>query len=296
LDFFFWELFRPIRAENGEFRWPGVPARQGSQPYLSEISRFFSCGAFSRTLNAPAAVLPSPFASCFFSLCALFLSHTSIMGFCCCRCSVLLHTQVDVGMPPRNGQRPAAKKKSVRPTLLLLCGRRRGAAGGGARRPVALRRSRAPSARSWRSGPPTCRSPAIARMLGRCSLRLLPGPRSGFFHRSFHSCWLCRVAVQDASSPSKCSSGETPCTPNLGDTLRAVLLRGAVPVDVGVVARTRHTRPRGIRRQFAQRGLPNPRLRSTLLPPVLPNKQLGQQKGRCCGGESSLLRVRFSEC
>ena len=138
--------------------------------------------------------------------------------------------------------------------------------------------------------------PVIARMLGRCSLRLLPDPRSGFFHCSFHSCWLCRVAVQDASSPSKCSSGETPCTPNLGDTLRAVLLRGAVPVDVGVVARTRHTRPRGIRRQFAQRGLPNPRLRSTLLPPVLPNKQLGQQKGRCCGGESSLLRVRFSEC
>jgi hypothetical protein len=158
LDFFFWELFRPIRAENGEFRWPGVPARQGSQPYLSEISRFFSCGAFSRTLNAPAAVLPSPFASCFFSLCALFLSHTSIMGFCCCRCSVLLHTQVDVGMPPRNGQRPAAKKKSVRPTLLLLCGL-------SGRREKHLRRRPTPPRHSCASRHSTGKTSSLVRML-----------------------------------------------------------------------------------------------------------------------------------
>jgi hypothetical protein len=59
-------------------------------------------------------------------------------------------------------------------------------------------------------------------------------PKVGLLSSLFrcHSCWLCRVAVQDASSPSKSRSGETPCSPNLGDTLRAVLLRGAVPVDV----------------------------------------------------------------
>jgi hypothetical protein len=120
LDFFFWELFRPIRAENGELRWPGVPARQRSQPRSCRRSRDFSCRAFPWSLNAPAAVLPSPFASCFF-LARLFCCHT-LPSVSAVAVALLLHTQVDVGMPPRNGQRPAAKKKSVRPTLLLLCG------------------------------------------------------------------------------------------------------------------------------------------------------------------------------
>jgi hypothetical protein len=75
LDFFFWELFRPIRAENGEFRWPGVPARQGSQPYLSEISRFFPVERFPGHSMLPPQFSRRHSLHAFFP-CAPFFCHT----------------------------------------------------------------------------------------------------------------------------------------------------------------------------------------------------------------------------
>ena len=157
MDFFFWELFRPIRAENGELRWPGVPARQRSQPRSCRRSRDFSWRAFPRSLNAPAAVLPSPFASCFSLARRFVVTHFHrflLLPLLCCS----TRTQVDVGMPPRNGQRPAAKKKSVRPTLLLLCGFP-------GRREKHLRRRPTPPRHSCASRHSTGKTSSLVRML-----------------------------------------------------------------------------------------------------------------------------------